>query len=95
MNIIRSHTKGSKGKMTRKRNVVLYVDSELVEKTRELGFNLSKTFENHMKTLIIHFNNVYSQKGLREDVMWWAGPDLNQRASARQADVLTELDYRP
>ena len=25
----------------------------------------------------------------------WAGPDLNQRPSARQADVLTELDYRP
>src|SRR5271157_3199378 len=26
---------------------------------------------------------------------WWAGPDLNRRPSARQADVLTELDYRP
>ncbi len=26
---------------------------------------------------------------------WWAGPDLNRRPSARQADVLTVLDYRP
>ena len=26
-----------------KRNVVLYLDSELVEKTKELGFNISKT----------------------------------------------------
>jgi len=41
--------------MTHKRNVVLYLDSELVKKTRELGFNLSKTFENHLKMLINHF----------------------------------------
>jgi hypothetical protein len=26
---------------------------------------------------------------------WWAGPDLNRRPSARQADVLTRLDDRP
>jgi len=30
--------------MSKKRNVVLYVDVELIEKTRKLGFNLSKTF---------------------------------------------------
>ena len=38
--------------MTHKRNVVLYLDEELVRKSRELGFNLSKTFENHLKQLI-------------------------------------------
>jgi post-segregation antitoxin (ccd killing protein) len=38
--------------MANKRNVVLYVDSDLVRKTRELGFNLSKTFENYMKQLL-------------------------------------------
>ena len=42
--------------MSNKRNLVLYVDSELVEKTRELGFNLSKTFENHMKQLLTHYS---------------------------------------
>ena len=38
--------------MSNKRNVVLYLDKELVEKSRELGFNLSKTVENHLKQLI-------------------------------------------
>jgi post-segregation antitoxin (ccd killing protein) len=47
--------------MGRKRNVVLYLDAEIVEKTRELGFNLSKTFENHLKMLITQFQNVYTQ----------------------------------
>ena len=47
--------------MSKKRNVVLYLDAELVSKTRELGFNLSKTFENHLKMLINQFENVYCQ----------------------------------
>jgi hypothetical protein len=48
--------------MPNKRNLVLYVDSELVKKTREYGFNLSKIFENHMKTLIKLLENCYSGK---------------------------------
>ncbi len=47
-------------KMTQKRNVVLYLDAELVMKSRELGFNLSKTFENHLKHLINRLENVNS-----------------------------------
>jgi len=35
--------------MTQKGNVVLYLDKELVPKSKELGFNLSKTLENHLK----------------------------------------------
>ena len=50
--------------MRRKRNVVLYVDGELIQKSRELGFNLSKTFENHLKMLINQFNNVYAENNL-------------------------------
>ncbi len=46
--------------MGKKRNVVLYLDAELVRKTRELGFNLSKTCENHLKQLITHFS-VFNQ----------------------------------
>jgi len=38
--------------MSNKGNVVLYLDRELVETSKELGFNLSKTFENHLKPLI-------------------------------------------
>ena len=44
--------------MRNKRNVVLYLDNELVDKTRELGFNLSKTFENHLIYLIKQFSSV-------------------------------------
>jgi hypothetical protein len=39
-----------------KRDVVLYVDAELVEKTRKLRFNLSKTFENHLEQLLTLFS---------------------------------------
>jgi hypothetical protein len=41
--------------MPTNRNVVLYLDKDLVEKSKELGFNLSKTFENHLKQLMTQF----------------------------------------
>ncbi len=44
--------------MTQKGNVVLYLDKELVEKSKELGFNLSKTFENHLKQLMTQFSTI-------------------------------------
>jgi post-segregation antitoxin (ccd killing protein) len=47
--------------MTQKGNVVLYLDKELVEKSKELGFNLSKTFENHLKHLITGYSTVSTQ----------------------------------
>jgi hypothetical protein len=74
--------------MSNKRNVVLYLDKELVEKTRELGCNLSKTFENHLKLLINRFSTVNSANNFNstdKNCEWWAGPDLNRRPSARQA----------
>jgi Post-segregation antitoxin CcdA len=43
-------------------NVVLYLDKELVEKSKELGFNLSKTFENNLKHLINGNSTFYSEK---------------------------------
>ena len=74
--------------MSNKRNVVLYLDKELVEKSRELGCNLSKTFENHLKLLINRFSTVNSANNFNstdKNCEWWAGPDLNRRPSARQA----------
>jgi len=74
--------------MSNKHNLVLYVDQELVDKSREMGFNLSKTFENHLKQLLTQFSQVNSSNtnGNNENVdNWWAGPDLNRRPSARQA----------
>ena len=38
-----------------KSNVVLYVDKDIGEKSKELGFNLLKTFDNHLKHLIKQF----------------------------------------
>jgi hypothetical protein len=42
--------------MGTKGNLVLYLDRELIEKSKALGFNLSKTFENHLKHLITQFS---------------------------------------
>ena len=42
--------------MATKRDVVLYLDEDLVEKSKEFGFNFSKTFENHLKHLMTQFS---------------------------------------
>ena len=49
---------GERPAMSKKRHVVLFLNKELVNKTKELGFNLSKTFENHLKYLITQFSSV-------------------------------------
>jgi len=46
--------------MPQKKNVVLYLDAEIVKKARELGFNLSKACKNHLKQLINSFQSIYS-----------------------------------
>jgi len=64
--------------MSNKHNLVLYVDEELVEKSRELGFNLSKTFENHLKHLLTQFSHVNSSRALTSETMEMliiGGPD--------------------
>jgi len=43
-----------------KHNLVLYIDKELVAKSKSLGFNLSKTFENHLKNLITQYSTFNS-----------------------------------
>ena len=84
--------------MTQKGNVVLYLDKQLVEKSKELGFNLSRTFENHLKQLILQrSNNQSTHKGVSTEnkINWWAEPDSDRRPLARKANVLTRLDDRP
>ena len=84
--------------MTTKGNVVLYLDKELVEKSKEMGFNLSKTFENHLKQLMNGYSPVYPQNignlTLKNNEKW-AEPELNRRPLACKANVLTRLDDRP
>jgi hypothetical protein len=60
--------------MSNKRNLVLYVDSELVKKTHEYGFNLSKTFENHLKTLISIYETGFSYKNNLDTNMVFGNP---------------------
>ncbi len=84
--------------MGNKGNVVLYLNKDLIEKSKSLGFNLSKTFENHLKHLITQFskcNPLNISDSTSKNREWWAGPDSDRRPSARQADVLTRLDDRP
>ena len=74
--------------MSNKRNVVLYLDKEIVEKSKELGFNLSKTFENHLKQTTTQFPQSKQPKtkdSTSKNPDEWAGPDSNRRSSARQA----------
>jgi Post-segregation antitoxin CcdA len=84
--------------MTQKDNVVLYLDKKLVEKSKEIGFNLSKTFENHLKQVFNENSPISTQINgdfqVKND-KWWAEPDLNRRPLARKANVLTRLDDRP
>jgi integrase/recombinase XerD len=78
--------------LSNRHNLVLYVDQELIEKSREMGFNLSKTFENHLKQLLTQFSRVNSMNNDGNNGfhgVWWAGPDLNRRPSARQAPGLS------
>ena len=84
--------------MSKKRNVVLYMDKGIIEESRQLGFNLSKMLENTLKQSIAKLSSTQStQNGFpsKNEALWWAGPDSDRRPSARQADVLTRLDDRP
>ena len=54
-------TRSDANAMGTKGNVVLYLDKDLIEKSKELGFNLSKTFENHLKHLVTGYSPVSMQ----------------------------------
>jgi hypothetical protein len=76
--------------MTQKGNVVLYLDKELVEKSHALGFNLSKTFENHLKQLITHFSQVNSVNNFNstsKSICWCGRRDLNPGSQAWKAST--------
>ena len=77
--------------MRTKGNLVLYLDKDLVAKSKALGFNRSKTFENHLKHLITQFSTLNSVNNSDSEVKkgkWWAGPNLNRRPLTRKASEL-------
>ena len=80
--------------MTNKRNVVLYLDSELVEKSRELGFNLSKTCENHLKHLIKQFSTVNSVNNRETTVIIGSPGEIRTPVSGSKAHYACPLHHR-
>ncbi len=77
--------------MTRKRNVVMYLDDELVRKTRELGFNLSKTFENHLKQLLTQFSNINSVNNCETSVIVGSPGEIRTPVSGSKAHYACPL----
>jgi hypothetical protein len=77
--------------LTQKGNAVLYLDKELVEKSKELGFNLLKTFENHLKQLMMQSqpSNLINNVDLESNKNTWCGRrDLNPGSLAWKASIL-------
>ena len=82
---VRGGAHGCERKMSNKRNVVLYLDAELVKKTRELGFNLSKTFENHLRHLINHFQNINTAQTCENRVIVGSPGEIRTPVSGSRA----------
>jgi len=80
--------------LSNKGNLVLYLDKEVIRESKNLGFNLSRTFENHLKQLITQFSNNKTEKMVdsKESIIGkWAEPELNRRPLARKTNVITKL----
>ena len=80
--------------LSNKSNLVLYLDKELIKKSKALGFNLSRTFENHLKHLITQFSVIKTEDMVDSKgtiIGKWAEPELNRRPLARKANVITKL----
>ncbi len=81
-----------------KGNVVLYLDKELVKKSKKLGFNLSKTFENQLKQLINLYSSVSMQNNcnLSKYKSCLVGPPGFEPGSiAPEATSLDQTSRRP
>jgi post-segregation antitoxin (ccd killing protein) len=81
--------------MGKRIRVNLTIDEDIVEKAKTIGLNLSKTCENclirsikALETTYGENNNGNSHENSIKRVEW-AEPDLNQRSSPRQGDILT------
>ena len=81
-----------------KGNVVLYLDKELVSKSKELGVNLSKTFENHLKQLILRnltVNKVNNFNSYNNKPQMVGPPGFEPGSIAPEATSLDQTSRRP
>ena len=89
-------------KTAKNTTVSLYLSKKTVERARFNNLNLSRITEQALISILDYLepqNNKISSDFLGKPSfpkkVEWAGPDLNRRPSARQADVLTRLDDQP
>ena len=87
-----------KGKQRKRKNVVITLDPELVEKAKELGLNISKVCENALIQAVKALEEAFNEKGGNLGTVgswnWSLGRDLNPRPSPYQGDALTGLGHR-
>jgi hypothetical protein len=76
----------------------MYLDKELVEKSKELGFNLSKTFENHLNHLITGNSAIFTQNYVNltgNKVKLVGPPGFEPGSIAPEATSLDQTSRRP
>ena len=81
-----------KGKQRKRKNVVITLDPELVEKAHKLGLNISKICEFSLNQAIKALEETLSGKGVfraLDPTRWSLGRDLNPRPPPYQGDALT------
>ena len=87
-----------KGKQRKRKNVVITLDPELVEKAHKLGLNISKICEFSLNQAIKALEETLSGKGTfraSDLTWWWTGRDLNPRPPPCEGGIHSRLNYRP
>ena len=76
-----------------KKNVMIRIDAELVEKAKEMGLNISKVCENALIQAVKALEEAFNEKGGNLGTVgsrnWSLGRDLNPRPPPYQGDALT------
>ena len=81
-----------------KKNVMIRIDAELVEKAKELGLNISKVCENALIQAVKALEETFTEKGGNLGTVgswWWTRGDLNPRPRRCQRRDRSRLIYSP
>jgi post-segregation antitoxin (ccd killing protein) len=80
--------------MVKKKRVLIYANSEIHEKAKELGFNISKLCENAMKESIDRLSAPHYQEKIKFPRNPWCGEwDSNPRRPSPQEPQSCSLDH--
>ena len=87
--------------MGTKKRILLYIDTETIQKAKELGLNLSKVSENALKEAIRRLRDPNPQTQpsggafQSENSAEWTEGDLNPRPPECKSGIHTRLNYQP